>query len=143
MIILDTDHISMLQYRDSPQAFALQAHLGALPEDVATTVITVEEQMRGWLGLIHRHTNVHHQIGYYDRLITLLAFFADWDILPFDQHAADVFESLRQQRVRIGTMDLKIASIALVHNATLWSGNLQDFQQVPGLHVEDWRSAAI
>ena len=48
MIILDTDHISMLQYRDSPQAFALQARLEVLPlEDVATTVITVEEQMRG------------------------------------------------------------------------------------------------
>lgn len=144
MIILDTDHMSMLQYRDSPQAFALQARLEVLPlEDVATTVLTVEEQMRGWLGLIHRYTHVHHQIGYYDRLITLLAFFDAWYVLPFDQHAADVFERLRQQRVRIGTMDLKIASIALVHNPTLWSGNLRDFQQVPGLHVEDWRSAAI
>ena len=133
----------MLQYRDSPQAFALQARLEALPKDVATTVITVEEQMRGWLELIHRYTHVRHQVEYYDRLIRLFAFFADWYVLPFDEHAADTFEQLRQQRVRIGTMDLKIASIALVHNATLWSGNLRDFQQVPGLHVEDWRSAAI
>jgi len=49
------------------------------------------------------------------------------------------FERLRQQRVRIGTMDLKIAAIALEHNALGLSGNLRDFQQVPGLDVEDWR----
>jgi len=139
MIILDTDHISMLQYRDAPQAFALQACLEVLLEDMATTVITVEEQMRGWLGLMHRYTNVHHQVEYYDRLIRLCAFCADWYVLPFDQHAANMFEQLRQQRVRLGTMDFKIASIALVHAAILLSGNLRDFQQVPGLHVEDWR----
>ena len=35
-------------------------------------------------------------------------------------------------------MDLKIACIALVHNALLLSANLRDFQQVPGLRVENW-----
>ena len=35
-------------------------------------------------------------------------------------------------------MDLKIASIVLVHDATLLSRNLRDFRQVPGLRVEDW-----
>jgi predicted nucleic acid-binding protein len=35
-------------------------------------------------------------------------------------------------------MDLKIAAICLVEGATLLSANLKDFQQVPGLHVEDW-----
>ena len=49
------------------------------------------------------------------------------------------FERLRQQRVRIGTMDLKIAAIALGYNALVLSDNLRDFQQVPGLHAEDWR----
>ena len=43
------------------------------------------------------------------------------------------------QRVRIGTMDLTIAASALGHNALVLSGNLRDFQQVPGLDVEDWR----
>ena len=35
-------------------------------------------------------------------------------------------------------MDLKIASIALSRDATLLSGNLRHFEQVPGLRVEDW-----
>jgi predicted nucleic acid-binding protein len=38
----------------------------------------------------------------------------------------------------IGTLDLKIASIALEHAAMLLSANARDFEQVPGLRVEDW-----
>jgi tRNA(fMet)-specific endonuclease VapC len=41
-------------------------------------------------------------------------------------------------KIRIGTMDLKIAAIALAHGATLLSRNLVDFKKVPGLTVEDW-----
>jgi len=39
-------------------------------------------------------------------------------------------------------MDLKIAAIALEHQALVLSGNLRDFHQVPGLHVEDWRQSS-
>jgi tRNA(fMet)-specific endonuclease VapC len=35
-------------------------------------------------------------------------------------------------------MDLKIAAIALIHDALLLSANLRDFQQVPGLCVANW-----
>jgi tRNA(fMet)-specific endonuclease VapC len=35
-------------------------------------------------------------------------------------------------------MDLKIAAIALVHDALLLSANLRDFRKVPGLRVESW-----
>ena len=58
--------------------------------------------------------------------------------MPFDDKAADRFEQTRAGGVRIGSMDLKIASIALVHNALVLSANLQDFQKVPGLRVENW-----
>ena len=37
-----------------------------------------------------------------------------------------------------GTQDLKITSTAIVHDVVLLSANLQDLEQVPGLHVEDW-----
>ena len=139
MIILDTDHLSALQYRAAPSAFALQARLESLsPDEIATTAISVEEQMRGWLGLIRRYPDVHRQVPAYERLIRLFDFFAQWQILPFDQAAADQFTRLRRQGIRIGTMDLKIAAIVAVRGGTLLSGNNRDFDQVPGVHVEDW-----
>jgi tRNA(fMet)-specific endonuclease VapC len=35
-------------------------------------------------------------------------------------------------------MDLKIAAIALSHEALLLSRNLRDFNSVPDLRVENW-----
>ena len=139
MIILDTDHISVLQRRDSLNSAALQERLeAAYPETVATTVISVEEQTRGWLALIGRYPEVHRQIQYYDRLIAIFDFFAEWELLPFDTPAADEFQRLRKERIRIATLDLKIASIALTSGATLLSANLRDFSRVPGLHIDNW-----
>ena len=74
----------------------------------------------------------------YQELLGLLEFFGRWTVLPFDEAAAACATRLRGDGVRIGTMDLKIASIALVRNALLLSANLRDFQQVPGLRVENW-----
>lgn len=103
-----------------------------------TTIVSVEEQLRGWLGLIHRYREVHKQLFAYERLADLLDFFADLEILRFEQQAADEFERLRRQRIRIGTMDLKIAAIALVHDLLLLTANLSDFHQVPRLKAENW-----
>lgn len=132
MILLDTDHLSLLQARETPAAFALQTRLEAFPPDeVATTVVTLEEQMRGWLGLIHRITEVPQQVRYYERLLDLVAFFAVWEVLPFDQPAATTFVRLRQQRVRIGTMDLKIAAVALEHKALCYQAIFAIFSKFP------------
>jgi tRNA(fMet)-specific endonuclease VapC len=139
MIILDTDHVTVLRYPEHSQHAALSARMGRSADlDFATTAVTVEEQMRGWLAAIRRARKVHGQILYYSRLVSLVRFHGKWRILPFNEPAADRFESLRKERIRIGTQDLKIASIALSHEALVLSANLRDFQQVPGLRVEDW-----
>ena len=56
----------------------------------------------------------------------------------FSEAAAEEFTQLRQRRVRIGAMDLKIASIALANGVLLLSANLRNFEQVPNLRVENW-----
>lgn len=58
--------------------------------------------------------------------------------MRFNETSAEEFRRLRRERIRIASTDLKIASIALVNNATLVSANLRDFEKVPGLRVEDW-----
>jgi predicted nucleic acid-binding protein len=47
-------------------------------------------------------------------------------------------QDLRRTYPRLGTMDLKIASIALVHRATLLTRNTKDFGQIKNLVIEDW-----
>ncbi|WP_256872795.1 type II toxin-antitoxin system VapC family toxin, partial [Candidatus Entotheonella palauensis] len=42
------------------------------------------------------------------------------------------------QRVRIGRMDLRIASIALSRDMVSVTRNASDFSKVPGLRIEDW-----
>ena len=139
MIILDTDHFNILQIGKGTSYDTLAAHMDASPDQhFATTVVTFEEHMRGWLAGIRRARDVAGQVRPYDQLINLVRFFQAWEIVRFDEHAVERFRELRRQRVRIGTLDLKIASISLQQGAMLLSANAQDFKQVPGLRVDDW-----
>lgn len=107
--------------------------------EVAATIISAEEQLRGWLAQIHRaHSDPHAAIPAYDRLQRRLEFYASWLVLPWDEASADLFLALRSQRVRIGPMDLKIACIAITRDATLLSRNKNDFSRVLGLRFDNW-----
>jgi tRNA(fMet)-specific endonuclease VapC len=139
MILLDTDHLTQLHHRGSRGTQTLLKRLDrAADRSLAITVVTLEEQLCGWLAFIRRARTVHQQIPAYERLVKLVDFFNGWQIVSFEESAAGQFEELRKQKIRIGTNDLKIASIALVMNALLLSANLSDFQRVPGLQVENW-----
>jgi len=129
----------VLKYSRGVDYTTLTANMAASPDQhFVTTAITLEEQMRGWLALIHRTSNVRRQVSVYAKLNDLIDYFGRWTRLTFDEKAAERFEELRRQKVRIGTMDLKIAATALGHDALLLSANRRDFEQVPNLRVEDW-----
>ena len=134
MIILDTDHITILS-NPGGEAYACLTQRMA---PFATTIVTTEEHMRGWLAAIHRRTDFEDPVDPYARLQTLFSFFSRWEVLPFDADAARECRRLRKLKVRIGTRDLKIAAIALVNHATLLSDNRRDFERVPDLVVESW-----
>ena len=58
------------------------------------------------------------------------------NVLGFDGKCAERFQLLFKQRLRVGTMDLRIAATALVHDLTVLTRNTVDFERVPGLRVE-------
>jgi tRNA(fMet)-specific endonuclease VapC len=139
VILLDTDHFNILQIGRGPLFDKLSAHMDATSDQqFAVSVVTFEEHMRGWLARIRRAQSIDDEVKPYDQLIKLVRFFQAWEIVRFDEGAAARFRDLRHGRIRIGTLDLKIASIALEHSATLLTANTRDFEQVPGLNVEDW-----
>jgi len=94
--------------------------------------------MRGWLAVISRVRNQSKEVLAYQRLQALLRFFNEIPVLNYTEIIAVQFEELRRSRLRVGSMDLKIAAIALTHDAILLSSNRKDFDQVPDLRVEDW-----
>lgn len=117
-------------------------HLERVPESqVLVSIISYEEQMRGWLALMNRITAVDQQAAYYKRLEEVLYFYSTMSLVSFDSRVVDQFQALWVQRIRIGTMDLKIAATALAYDATLVTRNLGDFSKVPGLRLEDWSQA--
>ena len=87
--------------------------LSASKEPLSLPIIVIEEHLRAWLAAIHGVNDVHKQIVPYLHLANLVDFLTDWSISDWDESAADVFMRLRRERVRIGTQDLKIASIAI------------------------------
>jgi tRNA(fMet)-specific endonuclease VapC len=140
MLVLDTDHLTEYQSGRSAEAQRLKERLDAATQPYATTIITVEEIMRGWMASVRRTRDPHRQIHGYSMLRRLFQFFATWSVLEWDDAAVDQFESLRDAKIRVGTMDLKIAAICMANHATLLTRNAVDFNRVPGLPIEDWLS---
>lgn len=139
MILFDTDHVSILRMPPSSRRSRLVERI-ALSTDVSfgIPVVAVEETMRGWLAAIAKERTARRQVTSYRELGSLFRFFAKFPILDFTTEAATQFDALRASKIRIATKDLKIASVALVHGATLHTANRRDFEKVPGLKFENW-----
>lgn len=135
MFVLDTNHLRELCY-DSVVGRRLRSRIEN--EAVVTTIVTVEEGCRGWLAKIGSYRDPSQQIWAYGELEKLLIVTTGLVRLPWDNEAAARLWAFRQQGVRIGTMDLKIACITLEYDAVLLTRNRSDFEKVPGLHFENW-----
>jgi len=142
MFVLDTDLLTLAQRGRGEAADNLRRRMALRrPDEVATTVVCYEEQMRGWLAYAAKAKTVVQQVEAYRRLESHLDDFKRIPLLSFSEAAAVEFQRLRKAGMRIGTMDLRIGSIVLTGGDTLLSRNLRDFQKIPGLRVEDWSAA--
>jgi tRNA(fMet)-specific endonuclease VapC len=137
--LFDTDHISFLQRRSSSEFTHLTARIRQeLPTDFALSIVSFHEQALGAHSFINRAQTNPEIIRGYALLSEILKGFSTAPVLPFDSEAIAVFDVLREQRVRVSTMDLRIAAIALSRNLVLLTRNASDFSKVLGLVIEDW-----
>lgn len=138
MYILDTDHISILD-RGGMEAQRLRLRLANInPSQVVATIISYEEQMRGWLSQIAKVKTIEEQVEGYKKLHRQLTNYCAIPVIEFDQEAAQEFKRLKKLYPRLGTMDLKIASITLVNKAVLLTRNSSDFGQIVDLSIDNW-----
>jgi tRNA(fMet)-specific endonuclease VapC len=81
---------------------------------------------------------ISEQISAYQKLERHIANYRKILVLSFDGKAGEVFQNLRKHYPRLGTMDLKIAAIAIANQSTLLTRNTKDFSQITNLSIEDW-----
>lgn len=62
MLILDTDHLTEID-RGMAAGARLVQRLDRAGEEVATTIVSAEEQLRGWLAQIGRLQDPYREIG--------------------------------------------------------------------------------
>lgn len=137
--LLDTDHISFLQRRSGTEYIRLAIRMGQYSSaDFALCIVSLHEQVLGAHDFINRARTNTDTIRGYNLLLEILQSFASAPVLPFDIEATTNFDELRGQRVRVSTMDLRIAAIAISHNLVLLTRNIRDFSKIPELLTEDW-----
>ena len=138
MYILDTDHLSLIQ-RNGEDGKRIIARLASIANpEVAVTVITYEEQVKGRLSVLARAKTIDEQVFAYQGLQQVAIDYLKIAILPFSYAAALEHQRLRKAYPRLGNMDLKIAAISSTHNALLLTRNKSDFGQILELRIEDW-----
>jgi tRNA(fMet)-specific endonuclease VapC len=138
MYLLDTNHLTILQ-RGGRGAITLEAKLQSVAAtEIATTVVSYEEQTRGWLSYMAKARTIEAQVEAYRQLEQHIEIFRNIPVVSFDMQSALVFQNLRKLYPRIGTMDLKIAACTMANNAVLLTRNFSDFSKIVGLLYEDW-----
>ena len=136
LYILDTDHLSLY----GRGYLRLQERISVTPqEQLSTTVINAEELLRGRLAQIAEvRSGLQELSGAYERFLETLALLSEFYIFNYDEQSRVIYQTLKVQRLRVGTQDLRIASITIANNGILITRNLRDFEKIPGLSVEDW-----
>jgi tRNA(fMet)-specific endonuclease VapC len=136
-VVLDTNHYRELVHETS-LGDRLKLRLISADADAFITVITAQEISQGWAAEINRKSAGRNQVRAYQQFLLALKALEKITILPFDDEAAEAFHRLQELRLRVGTMDLKIAGTVISHSALLLSRNLTDFKNIPNLRVENW-----
>src|SRR6266403_1666874 len=112
--VLDTDTLSLLQERHG----GVLARVAACdPNDIAVTVLTVEEQLSGWYRRLRRAKKPEELAKVYDRLTAAVRSLSRLPILSFSEAAILQVKALQAANLNVRKMDLSIAAIALEHQA--------------------------
>ena len=136
LYILDSDHLSLLQHGNQTLKQHLESTL--LRHEIAITVVSVEELLRGRLAQIRRAQKVAVRVAAFYWLRETLNHLCNFNVIEYSEAAEQLVKLWRSQRIRIGSQDLRIAAIAHTNRAVLVTRNRKDFSQIPNLAIESW-----
>jgi tRNA(fMet)-specific endonuclease VapC len=133
--LFDTDHLTLFDHRHAPLRQRFDA---AATGSVGISPVTIQEYLKGRLAALARHTSGPRQVQAYAHLVSSVLLLQQFPLAPFNTACEQQFQQLRALFPRVGSQDLKIASVALVHKLILLTRNRRDFGRIPGLTLDDW-----
>jgi tRNA(fMet)-specific endonuclease VapC len=132
--ILDTDSLSLFQRGN----LEISRRLNIVnASEIAITIVTVEEQLRGRFQVIRR-ADADDLVSAYEKLQVTFDSLKSFNVLRFTPEAQALYTNLINQKIKVGRQDLRIAAIALSIDGILVTRNNRDFCQVPNLVLENW-----
>lgn len=140
--LLDTDHLSILQKSKGQDYENLSNRMERLPiSEFAISIVTVHEQFLGSNVYISRSQSSTDLVRGYEFMNKLMRSFKVIPVIEFDDLAATIFYDFKSRKIKLATMDLRIAAIAMSKQLVLLTRNHKDFVKVPGLIIEDWTTS--
>jgi tRNA(fMet)-specific endonuclease VapC len=137
--LFDTGHISIRQRKSEPDCSNIAARAARyLKRDFAYSIVSFEEQTRGANAYVAAGRKPEDVVRRYPLLEMVLDDYRPMTVLSFDEAAGATFSQLLKGGVKVATMDLRIASIAVSQGLIILTRNNRDFERVPGLVTEDW-----
>jgi tRNA(fMet)-specific endonuclease VapC len=133
--LFDTDHLTLFDHRHA----ALRQRFATAPvASIGISPVTIQESLKGRLAALARHASGPQQVQAYANLVSSVVLCQQFPIVSFDAACDLQFQQLRAALPRLGTQDLKIASVALVNKLILLTRNRRDFSRISGLTLDDW-----
>ena len=133
MVVLDTD-VLIYYLRDKNDSYSKMKNLKKKGESLNTTIFNVAELYKGCYSM----KNVAKGLMKVKLLIDALD-----DICLFENDSAEEFaklsSDLKNRGQSVGIMDELIASICIVHQESLYSGNVKHFERIDALNIYDWK----
>ena len=138
MIAFDSDVLSDIWA--GRQDYVLRASL--IPHDEQSIPIVVaEEMLRGRFDVIRKAESGKLSIDLtraYELFEQTLSLVRSYRLLTYSPAAHTLATAWKSSKLKVGTHDLRIAAIAVIHGATLLTRNKRDFDQIPGLSLVVW-----
>jgi tRNA(fMet)-specific endonuclease VapC len=138
MIAHDADILTLLMRGDP---ICLQNASLTPADEQSITIVTAEEILRGRLHAIRQAQagkgtlTVDETYRRFERTLVDLRALA---ILSYSAQAEALVQAWRQQKIKVGISDMRIAATCIANTAKLISRNRRDFDLMPGLTVEYW-----
>jgi tRNA(fMet)-specific endonuclease VapC len=136
--LLDTDIVSVLFRSDLPPQPLLDRLSSTPSEEIALSIISVEEFMQGALALIRREDTQQRGVEGYQLLYRLIQELSEYQIVPFEEEDRKIYSEFPKAVRRLGSNDCRIAATALRRELTVVTRNLRHFAQIPSCIAEDW-----